>query len=65
MEKFIKTKDYERFIPRQSLKGVARFTTEKLSKLSESINNAAQQSLEIELKITNEKELINFLNKKL
>ena len=58
-EKFIKTKDYERFIPRQSLKGVARFTTEKLSKLSESINNAAQQSLEIELKIFEElKEIV-------
>ena len=50
-EKLEKTQNYERFISRQSLKGVARYSTEELSKLSESINNSAEQAIEIELKI--------------
>ena len=53
-EKLLQSKNNEKFIPRQSLKGVARFTTEELSRLSESINNANQQSLELELKLFEE-----------
>ena len=42
--KFLEIENSERFIPRQSLKGAARFITESLSKLSESISNAAEQA---------------------
>ena len=59
-EKLKKTQNYERFISRQSLKGVARYSTEELSKLSESINNSAEQAIEIELKIFQElKEIVH------
>ena len=59
-KKFLEIKNAERFIPRQSLKGAARFVTEALSRLSESISNAAEQAIEIELRIFEEiKSLIN------
>ena len=50
--KFIEIKDSERFIPRQSLKGAARFVTEELSDLSEAINNAAKKAIDIEIATT-------------
>ena len=50
-DKLLKCDEAERFIPRQSLKGVARFTSEELSKLSESIINAANEAIEIEISI--------------
>ena len=53
-KKFLEIKNAERFIPRQSLKGAARFVTEALSRLSESISNAAEQAIEIELRIFEE-----------
>ena len=52
--KFLETEHSERFIPRQSLKGAARFVTESLSQLSESISNAAEQAIDIELRIFEE-----------
>ncbi len=59
-KKFLEIKNAERFIPRQSLKGAARFVTEALSRLSESISNAGEQAIEIELRIFEEiKSLIN------
>lgn len=58
--KFLEIENSERFIPRQSLKGAARFVTEDLSKLSESISNAAEKAIEIEVRIFEEvKGLIN------
>jgi DNA mismatch repair protein MutS len=53
-KKFLEIKNSERFIHRQSLKGAARFVTEALSHLSESISNAAEQALDIELRIFEE-----------
>lgn len=50
-DKLLKCDEAERFIPRQSLKGVARFTSEELSNLSESIINAANEAIEIEISI--------------
>ena len=50
-EKLLRCDKAERFIPRQSLKGVARFNTEELSKLSESIINAANEAIELEISI--------------
>ena len=52
--KFLEIENSERFIPRQSLKGAARFVTESLSQLSESISNAAEQAIDIELRIFEE-----------
>jgi len=53
-DKLLKTQNSDRFIARQSLKGVARFVTDELSKLSESIINAANEAIEIEIKIFEE-----------
>ena len=53
-KKFLEIQNSERFIHRQSLKGAARFVTEALSHLSESISNAAEQALDIELRIFEE-----------
>ena len=50
-KKFMEMENAERFIPRQSLKGVSRFVTDDLSKLSESISNAAEKAIDIELEI--------------
>ena len=50
-KKFLQMEGVERFIPRQSLKGVSRFVTDELSKLSEEISNSAEKAIDIELKI--------------
>jgi DNA mismatch repair protein MutS len=49
--KFLQMQDSDRFIPRQSLKGVSRFVTSDLSKLSELISNSSEEAVEIELQI--------------
>ena len=50
-KKFLHMYGAEMFIPRQSLKGVSRFITDELSKLSEEISNSAEKAIDIELKI--------------
>ena len=60
--KFIEIKDSERFIPRQSLKGAARFVTEELSNLSEAINNAAKKAIDIEIAIFQELQDLIYIN---
>ncbi len=65
-EKLLKSQNSERFIPRQSLKGAARFMTDELSELSESITSSVNKAIELEINIYEElKNMINLNSKEL